>query len=143
MRWASLFLFISSLAWAQAGVMEIFDADRFEAFVRQDRTILLHFGGMGCSACDAQESALKQLAENADVLTPIIFVADLRTEPELGRRHRVRSAGTILLFKGETLIGRSAGLLGADEMRSFIRESRINGRGRPGPRAKREYRPKR
>jgi len=138
-----LFLPLLLTSSAYAGGLEVYDAGRFTSLQLRERTVLLHFYSVGCPPCDEQVKALKVLTAKAGTLFPVVLQVDYRTQEDLKARYRVSAPSTFLLFKGARLIGRTVGTLDVKGIRAFVRDTRIKARGRPDPRPKRTYLPKR
>ncbi|MFA5140981.1 MAG: thioredoxin family protein [Elusimicrobiota bacterium] len=136
---------LSALAGAcvWAGGMVPFNAARFAALQAEDRTAVLYFFSANCGVCPQQEEALKRIAAEPGPLTPTVFQITFVPADEVCRRYEVTAPSTLIIFRGKSVIGRSAGLFTEDEIRQFIEGARFRSRARPKPRPKRTYRPKR
>ncbi|MFH2204811.1 MAG: thioredoxin family protein [Elusimicrobiota bacterium] len=128
---------------AYAGGIEVYDAGNFTSMQLRERTVLLHFYSVGCPPCDEQVKALTALTAAPGSFFPAVLQVDYRTQEDLKSRYRVSAPSTFLLFKGARLIGRTVGTLDAKGILAFVRDTRIKARGRPDPRPKRTYLPKR
>lgn len=140
MRFLSLLIIASGLF---AGTFEMFGDEKFALSQTQERTILLHFYRLGCPVCDEQVKALKELAAIGGALSPVSLMVEFDKEQEIRSLYGVTAPSTMLLFKGKRLIGRSVGKMRIQEIRDFVRESRMNARGLPPRRPKRSILPKR
>ncbi|MEA5480418.1 thioredoxin domain-containing protein [Pseudanabaena galeata UHCC 0370] len=74
-----------------------------------DKLILLEVGAPHCSACETLKPLLHQLAAEQDGNFYLVDI-DMTEEPDLAIEFGVRSAPTVLLFKGDRLIEKIAGL---------------------------------
>lgn len=136
-----LALLLASPACGQA--LRSFDLARFEALGAARRTMVVQFYSDNCAVCPQQEEMLKRVASEPGPLTPAFFQVDFNASRDLREIYGVTNPSELLVFKGRALIGRGSGLYTERDIRALIRDSRMRARGRPRPRQKRTFRPKR
>ncbi len=74
-----------------------------------DKLILLEVGAPHCSSCETLKPLLHQLASEHSGNLYLVDI-DMTEEPDLAIEFGVRSAPTVILFKGDRLIEKIAGL---------------------------------
>jgi thiol-disulfide isomerase/thioredoxin len=140
-----LLILLASAVYSQtrrAPILDTFDAETFGAHQDDGRTIVLQFHSSTCELCVAQEALLNEFAREKDPTTPSFFQADVRANATLATLYGAKPS-TLLVFRGKRLLGQKTGISQRREIFEFIKSSVMRSRGRPKPRAKREFKPKR
>ncbi|MFH1723628.1 MAG: thioredoxin family protein [Elusimicrobiota bacterium] len=125
------------------GYLAMYKPGRFRQLQRQGRMVVLQFHSDSCELCVRQEESLERLARETGGIKAVFLQVDFDAEGDLRERYRVSAPMTLLLFRGESLLARETGLSTEDEIRTFVREEVQRSRGRPKPRPKRLFLPKR
>lgn len=123
-------------------MLESYDAETFGRYQDEGRTIVLQFHSLSCDLCIQQEVVLKKIAAENDPTTPSFFQAVLSMHGNLAMLYSAKPS-MLLVFRGKRLIGRETGLTNGKALRELISRSLMKSRGRPLPRSKREFKPKR
>lgn len=74
-----------------------------------DKLILLEVGAPHCGSCETLKPLLHQLATEQNGSFYLVDI-DMTEDPDLAIEFGVRSAPTVILFKGDRLIEKIAGL---------------------------------
>ena len=139
----ALLLPVSAIAQSRRmQMLETFDAENFGKYQNEGRTIVIQFHSDSCSLCKQQERALKRFAREKDPTTPTFFQAILGVHGSLGMLYNAKPS-TMLVFRGNRLVGKETGVTSADAIRELIVKSVMKSRGLPRPRPKRKFKPKR
>ena len=85
--------------------MEILNKSNYESVItaNSDKIIAVDFYADWCGPCKVLGPTLESMvSENTDVL----FVkVNIDNSPELAKEHNIRSVPTVLLFKGDSVVG--------------------------------------
>lgn len=99
-------------------------AERLDAFLAQDKPVLLTFTGPKCMICRQLAPMLATVAgEAGDTL--IAAKADVERLPELAERYAVRTLPTTLLFRGGVLADRITGFATAGRLRQWLAQHSV------------------
>ncbi|MBI1869167.1 MAG: thioredoxin family protein [Methylocystis sp.] len=79
----------------------------FAAAKKAGKSILVDISASWCSTCQAQEVALRRLANDPKFKTLTIFEVDFDAQKEAVRSFNARWQSTLIVFKGEREMGRS------------------------------------
>ena len=137
-----IFLLFLAVVVPAGAALQAFDAGLFERLQAQDKTIVLQFSSESCGVCPQQESVLRALSEEPGRMTPAFLQVAHLPGDKMTERYEAKPS-TLVVFKGRREIGRSIALYTEEEMRRFISDVRMRGRGVPEPRPKRVFPPKR
>lgn len=81
----------------------------FAAAQKAGKPILVDITAPWCPTCKAQQPILRQLMKDAKRSELVIFEVDFDSQKEAVRSFDARSQSTLIVFKGETEVGRSVG----------------------------------
>lgn len=94
---------------AFAGSKQIFDQKAFEAAQAAGHPILLDVTAPWCPTCKAQAPILEKLTADPKFRNLVKFEIDFDTRKDVLKNFNVRTQSTLIVFKGKSEAGRSAG----------------------------------
>jgi len=86
-----------------------FTPEAFAAAQKSSKPILVDITAPWCPTCKAQQPILRQLMKDARRSELVIIEVDFDSQKEVVRSFNARSQSTLIVFKGETEIGRTVG----------------------------------
>jgi thioredoxin 1 len=86
-----------------------FTSEAFASAQKAGKPILVDITAPWCPTCKAQQPILRQQMKDARRSELVIFEVDFDSQKEAVRSFNARSQSTLIVFKGETEIGRSVG----------------------------------
>lgn len=140
-HWLPLVMLLAALP--ASALIPSYKAERLSDLQGRGRVILVYFTSQTCTLCRQQEETLDRLQRDGGKTAVAILQADFDAEGDLRRTWGVSAPGTIVLLRGASVIDKSTGLVGEDDIRQFIRDGVSRSRGRPKARTPRSVRPKR
>jgi thioredoxin 1 len=95
----------------QASALEpkAFDTKAFAAAQQAGKPILVAVHASWCPTCKAQKPILSELLARPEFKDLAYFVVDFDSQKDAVKRFGARVQSTLIVFKGETEAGRSAG----------------------------------
>lgn len=138
-----LLVALLALALPASALIPTYKPERLSDLQARGRVILVYFTSQTCTLCRQQEETLDRLQRDGGKTAAAILQADYDAEGELRRSWGVTTPGTIVLLRGTSVVDKSTGLVGEDDIRQFVRDGVSRSRGRPKARAPRPVRPKR
>jgi thiol-disulfide isomerase/thioredoxin len=94
---------------AAAAEWKAFDAKSFAAAQKDGKSILVHITAPWCPVCRAQKPILEKLTSEPKFKDLDVFSVDFDTQKDDVRALKAQAQSTLIVFKGETEEGRSAG----------------------------------
>ena len=94
---------------ASAAEWKPFTADEFAAAQAADKPILVDVFAAWCPVCRAQNPILVQLTRQPKYKNLVVFKIDFDTQGDALRALNVRAQSTLIVFKGDKELDRSAG----------------------------------
>ena len=94
---------------ASAAEWKLFDATEFAAAKKEGKSILVDIFAAWCPVCRAQNPILVQLTREPKFKDLVVFKVDFDAQKADVRALKAQSQSTLIVFKGETEKGRSAG----------------------------------
>jgi len=95
----------------------------FTAAQQAGQPILLHVTAPWCPICVAQKPILGKLSADAAFKDLVILRIDFDSQKELLRALNVRTQSTLIVYRGATELGRSAGDTNEASVTAFARKS--------------------
>jgi len=141
LRLAGLILALG--AGARAGELRPFASKDLDALMAGRRTVVIQFHAENCEVCVRQRQALARIARGASRTDPVFLYAEHEREPDLRRQYGVTALSTLLVLRGDRVLGRVTGIFAEEEIRAFIHLSRMRSRAKPRARPKASFRPER
>ncbi len=108
----SLIAFAGLLAAAPGFTAEKakFDWSTFNAEAAAGRPILIEVSAPWCPTCWRQKPIIAELLDLPEFADLVVLEVDFDTEKDVLRKFGVRQQATLLVFKGETEVGRAVGI---------------------------------
>ena len=97
-----------------------FDAAALAQLQAAGKPVAVHFHADWCPTCVNQSRALERLAADAQLPGMTVLVADYDKEKDLRRQLKVRSQSVFVVFKGDTVVARSAGQTQPEQIRQAL-----------------------
>ena len=89
-------------------MIEIKNQKEFDETIKSEKTTLAYFSALWCSPCKTQIPILEEFAgSNPDVQ---IIKVNVDENPDLTTSYEIRNIPTIIYFKNNKIIGRTAGI---------------------------------
>jgi len=115
------FVFLSlGAGLAAAASTESYSQVAFEAAQRAGKPILIDVTAPWCSTCRAQAPVLRELVSKPKFKDLQVFTVDFDSEKDALRLLRVQSQSTLIVFQGETEVGRSVGDTGKASIEALL-----------------------
>lgn len=108
-KYAAMLLFITVPALASAGTIAPFDAATFDALTRAGRPVIVVVRASWCPTCQAQKPIQTELMHSPEFKNYTMFIVDFDRDTAVLKRFNVLKQSTIIVFKGQTEVGRSLG----------------------------------
>jgi thioredoxin 1 len=112
---ASTFLLSASLA-AQAG--QPFDAQAFQQAQTAGKTILIDVTAAWCPTCKQQGPVIQKIEKEEPSL--VVYEVDFDTAKDTLKRFHVQYQSTLIMFRGDTEVGRSTGETDPIRIRALV-----------------------
>ncbi len=95
----------------------------FEAEVlRSEQPVLVDFGARWCGPCKMLVPVLRGLAaEQAGKLK--VVTIDIDDSPQVARRYQIRSAPTVMVFRGGERVAQHVGLTSRERLLAMVQQS--------------------
>lgn len=101
-----------------------YDAAAFAADEKAGKHILLHIQASWCPTCAAQRPILSQLKKLPELQDLVVYNIDFDTDKALLRTLKVQTQSTLILYRGETEVGRSTGETKPEAIRALLLKSK-------------------
>jgi thiol-disulfide isomerase/thioredoxin len=105
---------------AAAGGKEAFSQVAFEAAERAGGPILVDVSASWCPTCRAQAPILDKLVSEPKFKNFQVFVLDFDSQKDLLRMFGVQQQSTLIVFHGQTEVGRSVGDTGKASIEALL-----------------------
>jgi thiol-disulfide isomerase/thioredoxin len=105
---------------AAAAEKENFTQVAFEAAERAGGPILVDVAASWCPTCKAQAPILDQLVSEPKFKNLRVFVLDFDSQKDALRMFGVRQQSTLIVFKGDSEVGRSVGDTGKASIEALL-----------------------
>jgi len=105
---------------AMAGGKEAFSQVAFEAAERAGKPILVDVAAPWCPTCRAQAPILDQLVSEPKFKDFLVFVVDFDSQKDALHLFGVRQQSTLIVFKGDSEVGRSVGDTGKPSIEALL-----------------------
>ncbi len=105
---------------AMAGGKEAFSQVAFEAAERAGGPILVDVAASWCPTCRAQAPILDQLVSEPEFKNLQVFVLDFDSQKDALRMFGVQQQSTLIVFKGDSEVGRSVGDTGKASIEALL-----------------------
>ena len=105
---------------AMAGGKEAFSQVAFEAAERAGGPILVDVAASWCPTCRAQAPILDQLVSEPKFKNLQVFVLDFDSQKDALRMFGVQQQSTLIVFKGDSEVGRSVGDTGKASIEALL-----------------------
>ena len=79
---------------------------------------LLKFEADYCAPCQAMKKNLAEVMQSVDNVK--LIEVDIEKEPDMARTFQIRSIPTLVLIKGDNIIGKLIGAKSPKEIRAFL-----------------------
>jgi len=112
---ASALLLGSSLV-AQAG--QPFDPNAFRQAQAAGKPILIDVTASWCPTCKQQRPIVQEIEKATPNL--VVYEVDFDSAKEVLKRFRVQSQSTLIVFKGDSEVGRSTGVTDPANIRALV-----------------------
>ena len=118
-------LLVTALAGSQlhAAASKSFTDKAFSAAQATGKPILIDVFATWCPTCKAQDIILSELGQSPTFKDLIVFKVDFDTRKETLKRFGVRSQSTLIVFKGQTEVGRSVGDTNPSSIEALLRKA--------------------
>jgi thioredoxin-like negative regulator of GroEL len=136
-------LLAALLAFAGLSRAQLLAPASMETSISDGRFLLVQFKARSCQICSDQDEALGRISQDKVSWVPAVVQVSMDADPQAAQRHGVSVPGTIILFAQGRELSRAPDLVTEDQIRQFVGMWASRARGRPGSRAKRDFRPKR
>jgi thioredoxin 1 len=97
-----------------------FEQAEFEAAQAAGKPILLHVVAEWCETCHAQKEVVEKLEADQKFRDYSIYMIDFDTEKDIMRSFGATSRSTMIVFKGETEMGRLVGDTSESAIRALM-----------------------
>jgi thiol-disulfide isomerase/thioredoxin len=87
-----------------------FDWPAFNAAAAEGRPILIEVSAVWCPTCRRQKPVIAELLTLPEFGDLVVLEIDFDTKKDILRRFGVQQQATLLVFKGETEVGRAVGI---------------------------------
>ncbi len=94
---------------ASAAEFATFTAEAFDGARKSGKSILVHVHAPWCPTCRAQMTTLDKLAPSADFKDVVALRIDFDSQKDALKAIGATSQSVIVVYKGETEVGRSVG----------------------------------
>ncbi len=106
--------------FANALEIDSYTQEKLANLQAQNKSTALHFHASWCSTCAAQDAVFKSLESSKDLQGVTLLVVDFDNNKALRSQLKVKSQSTIIVYKGKSEVGRSAGDAGADSIKALL-----------------------
>lgn len=108
---------------ARAATDAPFTQDAFAAAQKAGKPILLHVTAPWCPTCTAQKPILGKISADPAFRDLVILRVDFDNQKDVVRAMNVRSQSTLIVYRGATEVGRSAGDTNEASITALARKS--------------------
>jgi len=105
----------------RAADRQAYDATALAAEQKAGKSIVVHVTAPWCSTCKAQKPVLDKLTGEGEFKDFVVFDLDFDSGDEALRALNVRGQSTLVVYKGETETGRSAGDTNAESIAALLK----------------------
>lgn len=114
-------VFIFGLSPALAAPAWIdYSPERFADAQGEGKTILVDVTADWCSTCKAQHPILEELSADERLQDVLFIRLDFDVHKDFLKQHRIPRQSTVVIFDGETEVGRSIAETDRERLRSFV-----------------------
>lgn len=100
-----------------------FDAKAFAAAQQAGKPILVAVHASWCPTCKAQKPILSELLARPEFKDLVYFVIDFDSQKDVVKQFKARVQSTLIVFKGESETGRSAGDTEASSISALLHKT--------------------
>lgn len=105
---------------ASALDIEPYTQEKLASLQAQNKPAALHFHAGWCSTCAAQSTVFKSIESSKDLKGLTLLVVDFDGNKALRSQLKVKSQSTIIVYKGNNEVARSAGDARADSVKALL-----------------------
>ncbi len=113
---------VLATAEAQAG-MVAFTQEAFDAAQAAGKPILVDIAASWCPMCKAQAPLIEGIAAKPEYASLVVFRVDFDAQKQVVKALNARKQGTLILFKGDEELDRSAGVTDPVAIEAMVKKA--------------------
>ena len=110
-------------AFAWAGPLQPFDGKAFDSLTSAGKPVVVVVHASWCPTCKAQKPIQAALMASPAFKDYTMFVVDFDKDTDLLKRFHVTTQSTMIVFKGQSEVGRSVGDTHRDSLEALMRKA--------------------
>ena len=118
---AFFFVFIFSIATAQAGSLKPYNSADFDKALSAGKTIVVHVHADWCPVCHRQAPALQSLADDPAMAGAEFVQVNFDKDRDFLKANRISGQSVILVFKDGREVKRLVGVTDSDSIQSTVK----------------------